>query len=115
MTDSIIKFPDFAPDARARWEKIPDWAQTKILDAVWCGNCRKSVPIELAQGRMKRDSLILKGTCRHCGKEIVRSIEPEGWTSVERLGRCEQVLCHSSFIALRAQNDRSPKLSIVNH
>jgi hypothetical protein len=37
MTDSITKFPDFAPDARARWNKIPDWAKIKILNAVWCG------------------------------------------------------------------------------
>jgi RNase P subunit RPR2 len=77
MTDSTTKFPDFAPDGRARWEEIPNWAQTKILDAVWCGNCRRGVPIELVQRRMKSGSLILKGTCRHCGKQIVRSIEPK--------------------------------------
>jgi uncharacterized protein (DUF983 family) len=77
MSDSITKFPEFAPDARARWNKIPDWAKIKILNAVWCGKCLKSVPIELAEGRMKGKFLTLKGTCKNCGKEIVRSIEPE--------------------------------------
>jgi hypothetical protein len=77
MTDSITKFPDFTHAARARWEEIPNWAQTKILDAVWCGKCLKSVPIIVAQGRMKQGCLLLRGTCKHCGKEIVRSIEPK--------------------------------------
>ena len=77
MTDSTMNVPDFTPDARARWEEIPSCAQTKILDAVWCGNCLKGVPIIFARGRMKRDALLLRGTCKHCGREIVRSIEPE--------------------------------------
>jgi hypothetical protein len=67
MSDSTTKFPDFTHDARARWEKIPNCAQKRILDAVWCGHCLGGVPIELPEGRLKRGFLILKGTCKNCG------------------------------------------------
>jgi len=75
--DSVIKFPHFTPRARARWERIPSWAQEKILAAVWCGKCLGSASMQLSEGRIKRGFLILKGSCEHCGHHIVRSVGPE--------------------------------------
>ena len=33
--------------------------------------------MELSQGTMKGGFLVLKGTCKNCGKQIARSIEPQ--------------------------------------
>lgn len=34
---TTIPFPQFAPSARKRWEKVPDWAREKILETVRAG------------------------------------------------------------------------------
>jgi len=67
----------FTPKARRRWEKIPEWAQKKILDNVFCGKCLGSVPILLETTEMKGKDLILRGKCQHCGKDICRVVEPD--------------------------------------
>ena len=69
--------PEFTPEARSRWEKVPSWAQLKILESVWCVNCRQGVPMELGKGRMEETCLILEGTCKRCGDKVVRLLEPE--------------------------------------
>ena len=69
--------PEFTPEARIRWQKVPSWAQRKILESVWCVNCLQGVPMELGKGRMEDDSLILEGICKRCGNKVVRLIEPE--------------------------------------
>ncbi|HUT28868.1 MAG TPA: hypothetical protein VMX13_03665 [Sedimentisphaerales bacterium] len=67
----------FTAEARRRWEKVPRWAQEKILDNVWCGGCLGSVPIILETAEMRGKDLILRGRCQHCGKEVCRVVEPE--------------------------------------
>ncbi len=67
----------FTREAQSRWDKVPRWAQEKILDNVWCGGCLGSVPINLQWGKMKKDLLVLKGICKVCGRDIVRVVEPE--------------------------------------
>jgi len=67
----------FTADARRRWKKVPDWAQKKILDNVWCGRCLGSVTILLETAEMNGKDLILRGKCQHCGKDICRVVEPE--------------------------------------
>lgn len=69
--------PDFSPAAKTRWQQVPAWARVKILDSVWCGTCLQGVPIELAGGQMEGDCLVLRGTCKKCGSEVARLIEPE--------------------------------------
>lgn len=68
----------FTPMAQRRWDKIPNWAQERILANVFCGRCLGSVLINLQSGKMKKDLLVLKGTCKICGRDIVRAVEPEG-------------------------------------
>jgi hypothetical protein len=71
-TDSV-----FTPQGQRRWDKVPKWAQEKILANVFCGGCLDSVPIHLKSGKMKKDFLVLEGNCRICGRDIVRAVEPE--------------------------------------
>lgn len=67
----------FTADAKKRWDRIPKWAQTGILDSVYCVKCSKSVPIVLETAKMQRDDLILRGKCKICGHEVCRLVEPE--------------------------------------
>ncbi|HEY3374606.1 MAG TPA: hypothetical protein VGK02_06050 [Candidatus Aquicultor sp.] len=67
----------FTKDARMRWNKIPKWAQAKILDNVYCVMCRSTVSIVLETAKMQKRDLILRGTCKICGHEVCRLVEPE--------------------------------------
>jgi len=72
-----MPLPKFTPQARQRWEHVPDWAKSPILETVWCGNCLEGTPMELHAGRMEDKCLILEGKCKTCGNDVVRLIEPE--------------------------------------
>jgi hypothetical protein len=67
----------FAPEAARRWERIPRWAQERILDNVWCGRCLGSVTIMLETGEMVGKDLVLRGKCKSCGGDVCRLVEPE--------------------------------------
>lgn len=74
---NTIPLPQFTPQARMRWDKVPDWAREKILETVWCGNCLTGSPMHLCAGRTEDECLLLEGTCKTCGNDVVRLIEPE--------------------------------------
>ncbi len=67
----------FTPEARCRWEKVPECAQKEILDNVFCVKCLGSVTILLETAEMEGKELILRGKCRNCGKDVCRVVEPE--------------------------------------
>ncbi|MBE0448310.1 MAG: hypothetical protein IBX64_09485 [Actinobacteria bacterium] len=67
----------FSKDAKKRWDKIPKWAQTKILDNVYCGKCMNMVSIVLETAKIQGANLILRGKCKTCGHEVCRLVEPE--------------------------------------
>jgi hypothetical protein len=67
----------FTPQARRRWKKIPEWAQKKILNNVYCGRCIGSVTILVETAEMKGKELIIRGKCKQCGKDVCRVIESE--------------------------------------
>jgi len=77
----MIMFPSpanvFTPSAAKRWKKIPKWMQENILANVWCGNCTGAVQIVLETASMEKRSLILRGKCKTCGKNVCRLVEPE--------------------------------------
>jgi hypothetical protein len=77
MKESGRKLRNFTREASDRWQRIPSRAQAKILGAVWCGHCLGAVPMSLVKGEMRGDFLRLEGTCKICGKRIVRAVEPE--------------------------------------
>jgi len=74
---TTIPFPDLTPEAKRRWDKVPKWAQAKILESVWCKNCLQGTPMRVSKGRIENQCLILEGTCKKCGNKVVRLIEPE--------------------------------------
>ena len=67
----------FTPQDRHRWEKIPEWAQKKILDNVYCGRCIGPVTILLEAAEMVGKSLVLRGKCKQCRKDVCRVVESE--------------------------------------
>jgi len=67
----------FTPQALRRWKKIPEWAQKKILDNVFCSRCCGPVTILLETAEMKCKDLILQSKCQNCGKDVCRVVEPE--------------------------------------
>ena len=76
-TMTTILFPEFTPDAKARWQEVPLSVRTAILKSVWCVACMQGVPMELASGSMEDDCLILRGKCKICGHAVARLVEPD--------------------------------------
>ncbi len=70
-----IPFPKMTPPAKKRWEQIPEQTRKKILENVWCSQCRIAVKLQLREGQMCGRSLVLKGTCMTCGSEAARVVE----------------------------------------
>ncbi len=67
----------FSREARERWNKIPRFAQVRVLENVWCGGCVGAVSIVLESAEIECNDLILRGKCKTCGHEVCRVIEPE--------------------------------------
>ena len=57
------------------WNKIPNDARLKILNNVWCSNCRCSRSIGHALAQIINNDFLIKGTCISCGHNVVRYIE----------------------------------------
>jgi hypothetical protein len=71
-----IPFPKLTPAAKKRWGQIPERSRKDILENVWCSRCRTGVALQLREGEMSGRSLVLRGTCKKCGGEAARVIEP---------------------------------------
>ncbi|MFK7824500.1 MAG: hypothetical protein AB8G05_10095 [Oligoflexales bacterium] len=63
--------------AQERWDKIPSEVRMKILNNVWCGNCRKSVNIDVDKMSTDKFGLILNGKCMNCDGPVARVIEKD--------------------------------------
>ena len=73
--DNVVYLPQFTPQAKARWDSIPKPTRDAILQSVFCVNCKGS-EMKLKSGKMKKDMLVLEGTCAKCGGKVVRCVEP---------------------------------------
>lgn len=65
----------FTPKAKKIWEAIPGIIQFKILNNVWCVQCRKESSIGNLSGKIESGMLVLRGTCTKCSGEVARVIE----------------------------------------
>lgn len=66
----------FTPRAQAVWDQIPQEAQARILNAVWCGHCRDSSSIVDYTGTWEKPGDIrLQGFCAHCGHVVIHILE----------------------------------------
>ncbi|MFO7665943.1 MAG: DUF6429 family protein [Desulfobacterales bacterium] len=76
VKETTIPFPKLTPSAKKRWEQIPEQSRKDILENVWCSQCRTMGALQLREGEMSGRSLVLRGTCRKCGSEAARVVEP---------------------------------------
>ncbi len=60
-----------------KWMRIPKDIREKLLNNVWCSNCRgvvRAVEYSVEDNKM---GLVIKGNCASCGDKVVRVIENE--------------------------------------
>jgi hypothetical protein len=74
---AVIQLPKLTRDAKKRWEQVPEPFRKEILGNVWCSHCKGGSSMQLREGEMAGRSLVLRGTCRKCGGETARVVEPE--------------------------------------
>lgn len=67
----------FTPTAVALWQRIPAWAQAKLLANVWCSRCGRVTGITDFRGEVVSGDLVLTGACSVCGATVKRLIESE--------------------------------------
>jgi hypothetical protein len=67
----------FTPKAKRIWESIPRDIRLKILNNVWCVQCKDMTGIGNLTGKVEKGMLVLRGVCTRCGGEVARVIENE--------------------------------------
>jgi hypothetical protein len=72
-----VPFPKLTGGAKKRWDQVPGRVRKDIMDCVWCSRCWAGTPMQFQEGEMSGRSLVLHGTCKKCGGEISRVIEPD--------------------------------------
>ena len=70
-----MKPRQFTPQATKSWNTIPVEFQEKILENVFCSQCRVAVRIINYTGAIKDGDLLLRGNCAVCEHEVVRLLE----------------------------------------
>ncbi|MGD9090059.1 MAG: hypothetical protein PVI38_16290 [Desulfobacterales bacterium] len=65
------------PKAKKIWLAIPADIRLKILDNVWCVQCKEITGIGKVRGNVESGMLVLRGVCTRCGGEVARVIEHE--------------------------------------
>jgi len=77
--DDIVNYPKkiFTLQARKMWDQIPKDSRLKILNKVWCPQCRKAVTININSASIVAGDLLLQGTCVLCRSKVARLVEKE--------------------------------------
>ena len=73
---TVTMLPKLTAGARKRWDQIPQPDKAEFLGNVWCGECKGETHMHLREGKLVGRSLVLHGTCKRCGGEVARVIEP---------------------------------------
>lgn len=68
---------EMSPKAKAFWERIPADIRVRLLNNVYCTQCKGSTGITQVKGTIEKRDLILRGYCTRCGNEVARLIESE--------------------------------------
>ncbi len=63
------------PGAKKFWETIPQNIRIKLLNNVYCVNCKKTRSVGNAKMNIEKGDLIIKGICTTCGGDVCRLIE----------------------------------------
>ncbi len=72
-----LPFPKMIGAAKKRWDELSPDSKKAIINSTWCPRCKDSTTIQVSEGRMSGRSLVLRGTCKKCGAEVARTVEPE--------------------------------------
>jgi hypothetical protein len=72
---SVSSTPTFTPAAERAWNRFPGSVRVRLLNNVFCVQCRGGTSMALAGGTVKRGDLVLKGTCTRCSHEVARVVE----------------------------------------
>ena len=76
MAESVKTDPDdFTPKALLLWSLVPREARARILKNVFCTRCRVSVEMVDYMGTEKTGDVVLTGSCKRCGHQVVRVVE----------------------------------------
>ena len=67
----------FTPKAKKIWQSIPGDIRLKILNNVYCVQCKDMTGIGNITGKIEKGMLVLRGVCTRCGGEVARVIENE--------------------------------------
>lgn len=73
--ETMKKHRQFTPQARKRWDAIPKGMQFRLLNNVFCVQCRGEVSMLEHTGRIEDGFLLLEGCCFRCGGDVARAIE----------------------------------------
>ena len=68
---------NLTPKAKKVWDSIPGDIRLKILNNVYCVQCREMTGIGNFTGKIEKGMLVLRGVCTRCGGEVARVIENE--------------------------------------
>ena len=74
---TTIPFPKLTGAAKKRWDELSSDAKKAIMDSVWCPRCLTGTAMQFREGKMSGRSLVLRGTCKKCGGEVARVVEPK--------------------------------------
>jgi hypothetical protein len=66
---------NLTPKAKKTWQAIPADIRLKILNNVWCVQCKEMTGIGKASGKIESGMLVLRGICTRCSGEVARVIE----------------------------------------
>ena len=68
---------NFTLKAKKIWQAIPAEIRLKILNNVWCVQCKQTTGIGKVSGKVESGMLVLRGVCTQCGGDVARVIENE--------------------------------------
>lgn len=66
------------PAAKQFWNTIAGPIQVKLLNNVWCGDCRDVSSVAVETMNIEKGDLIIKGKCTKCNGAVARLIEGDG-------------------------------------
>ena len=68
-------FPNFTPEARQLWAKVPEEIREKLLANVYCSwGCMTTTIVDY-HGFCERGTVVLQGRCKRCNGEVARVID----------------------------------------
>ena len=65
------------PKAKKIWQAIPADIRLKILNNVWCVQCKEITEIDNVSGKVESGMLVLRVVCIRCVGDVARVLENE--------------------------------------